>query len=134
MNDTTTIKLVIASIGAVLAWLLGGFDSALQGLCLLITLDIFTGLLKAFSLKTLSSDVSFRGMSRKVLIFSLVAVGVVVDRIIGTESLLRNGVILFYSISEGLSILENTTALGLPVPAGLRDALTKLQEKAQSGP
>lgn len=125
------LKALIAVILAALAWLLGGFDSLLQGLCLLVLLDVFTGLLKALSLKTLSSDVSFKGMTKKVYIFVLIAVGVVVDGIAGTDTLVRTGVIFFYSITEALSITENAAIVGVPVPAVLKDALVKLREKTK---
>lgn len=127
----TALKAFMASTLAVLAWLLGGFDSLLQGLCLLMALDIITGVLKAISLKTLSSDVSFKGMTKKVYIFVLVAVAVIVDGIAGTDTLIRTGVIFFYSITESLSIIENASILGVPIPGVLKDALAKLQEKTQ---
>ncbi len=82
--------------------------------------DIFsrniTGLMCAVLDKKLSSEVGFRGIFKKVLIFSLVAIGHIVDQsVIGEGSVIRTAVIFFYLSNEGVSILENAAHIGLPV-------------------
>ena len=44
------------------------------------------------------------------------------DQAMGT-AVLHNAVVCFYVANEGISILENTTLLGVPWPEKLRDAL-----------
>ncbi|MBR5315230.1 MAG: phage holin family protein, partial [Firmicutes bacterium] len=80
--------------------------------------------------KRLSSEVGFRGICRKVLIFLLVGVANVLDvQVIGTGSVLRTAVIFFYISNEGISLLENTAKLGLPIPEKLKLVLEQLREK-----
>ncbi len=112
-----------------LAHYLGGWDTLLQALVILVVLDVVTGFLRAFIQKRLSSDVSFRGIAKKALIFVIVAVAVQVDRITGMEAVARNVVAAFYCASEGLSVVENAVASGMPVPEFLREALKQINEK-----
>ena len=81
---------------------------------------------------TLSSEVGFRGICRKVLIFMLVGIANILDAdIIGTGSVLRTAVIFFYISNEGVSLLENATHLGLPVPEKIKTVLEQLHDRAE---
>ena len=83
--------------------------------------------------KTLSSEVGFKGICRKVLIFLLVGIANVLDvQIIGTGSVLRTAVIFFYISNEGVSLLENAAHLGLPVPEKIKTVLEQLHDRAES--
>lgn len=53
---------------------------------------------------------------------------------LGAGTVLRTATIFFYLSNEGISLLENTTRLGLPVPAQLRDTLTALTKHDESTP
>ena len=89
-----------------------------------------TGVLCAISDRALSSEVSFRGLCRKVLIFTLVSVGHILDvYVIGNGSVLRTAVIFFYMSNEGISLLENAGHLGLPIPDQLRLVLEQLHDR-----
>ena len=81
----------------------------------------------------LSSEVGFKGIFKKVIIFSLVAVGHIVDtHIIGEGSVLRTAVIFFYLSNEGISILENAARTGLPIPGKLKAVLEQLREEKEN--
>ena len=83
--------------------------------------------------KTLSSEVGFKGICRKVLIFLLVGIANVLDvQVIGTGSVLRTAVIFFYISNEGVSLLENAAHLGLPVPEKIKIVLEQLHDRAES--
>ena len=123
----TKLQLAFAAIGGWLGYFLGGADGLLIALIVLAVLDYVTGVMCAIADKKLSSAVGFRGIFKKVLIFMLVGVGHIVDtHVVGTGSALRSAVICFYLSNEGLSVLENTAHLGLPVPDKLREVLTQL--------
>ena len=93
-------------------------------------MDYVTGVLCAINDKALSSEVGFRGLCRKVLIFALVAIGHILDiYVIGNGSVLRTAVIFFYMSNEGISILENAGHLGLPIPDQLRLVLEQLHDR-----
>jgi len=125
----TYTQMVIAGIGGWLGWLLGGYDGFLYALIAFVVLDYLLGVMCAIIEKHLSSDVGARGIFKKVVIFSLVGVAHIIDQnIIGDGGVLRTAVIFFYLSNEGISIIENATRLGLPVPEKLRDVLEQLKD------
>ncbi len=121
------IQGVIAIAGGFLGWFLGGLDGFLYALIAFVVIDYLTGIMCAIADKTLSSEVGFRGLFRKVLIFAMVGIGHLIDsQILGDGSVLRTAVIFFYLSNEGVSLLENAAHLGLPVPQKLKDVLAQL--------
>ena len=80
--------------------------------------------------KKLSSEVGFKGICRKVLIFLLVGIANILDvQVIGTGSVLRTAVIFFYISNEGISLTENAAHLGLPIPEKLKVVLEQLHDR-----
>jgi len=125
----TYTQMVIAGIGGWLGWLLGGYDGFLYALIAFVVLDYLLGVMCGIVEKHLSSDVGARGIFKKVVIFTLVGVAHIIDQnIIGDGGVLRTAVIFFYLSNEGISIIENATRLGLPVPEKLRDILEQLKD------
>lgn len=124
------IQGVIAVAGGFFGWFLGGLDGFLYALIAFVVIDYLTGVMCAIVNKELSSDVGFRGLFRKILIFVMVGVGHLIDsQIIGDGSVLRTAVIFFYLSNEGISLLENAAHLGLPIPQKLKDVLAQLHNK-----
>lgn len=124
------IQVVFAAVGGWLGYVLGGLDGFLYALLAFVVIDYITGIMCAVLDKKLSSEVGFRGIFKKVLIFALVAVGHIVDQnVIGDGSVIRTAVIFFYLSNEGISILENTVHIGLPVPQKLKDVLEQLHNR-----
>lgn len=129
-----TIQFIFTAVGGWLGWFLGGWDGLLYALILFVVLDYITGVMCAVVDKKLSSEVGFKGIFRKVLIFALVGVGHVLDtQIIGAGSVLRTAVIFFYLSNEGVSLLENAAHLGLPIPEKLKVVLEQLHDRAEKG-
>lgn len=125
------IQLVFTAIGGWLGWFLGGCDGLLFALIAFVVIDYITGVMCAINDHTLSSEVRFRGICRKVLIFLLVGIANILDvQVIGTGSVLRTAVIFFYISNEGVSLLENAGRLGLPIPQKLKDILAQLHDRA----
>ena len=92
--------------------------------------DYITGVMCAIVEKKLSSEIGFKGIFKKVLIFILVGVGHLIDtNLIGDGSVLRTAIIFFYCSNEGVSMLENAGRLGLPIPEKLKDILVQLPNK-----
>ena len=99
-----------------------------------MVLDYITGIMCAVVDKKLSSEVGFKGLFRKVLIFSLVGISHALDaQVIGSGSVLRTAVIFFYLSNEGVSIVENAAHLGLPIPEKLKVVLEQLHDRAEKG-
>lgn len=128
-----TIQLIFTIIGGWLGYFLGGCDGLLYALIAFVVIDYITGVMCAINDKTLSSEVGFRGICRKVLIFLLVGIANILDvQVIGTGSVLRTAVIFFYISNEGVSLLENAAHLGLPVPEKIKTVLEQLHDRSES--
>lgn len=121
------------AIGGWLGYFLGGCDGLLIALVVFVVVDYVTGVMCAISDKKLSSEVGFKGICRKVLIFLLVGISNILDvQVIGTGSVLRTAVIFFYLSNEGVSLLENAAHLGLPVPEKMKEILEQLHDRAET--
>lgn len=126
-----SIQLIFAGVGGWLGYFLGGWDGLLYALIAFVVIDYITGVMCAISNHTLSSEVGFKGICRKVLIFLLVGIGSILDlHVIGSGSVLRTAVIFFYISNEGVSILENAAHLGLPVPEKIKVVLEQLHDRS----
>ena len=126
------IQIAFTALGGWLGYFLGGLDGLLIALIVFAALDYITGVMCAIADKTLSSAVGFKGVARKVLIFALVGVGHILDtHVVGTGSALRTAIICFYLSNEGVSLLENASYLGLPVPEKLKAVLEQLHGRAE---
>lgn len=127
-----TMQLIFAAVGGWIGWFLGGWDGLLYALIAFVVIDYITGVMCAVVDKRLSSRVGFKGICKKVLIFALVGMGHILDtHIIGTGSVLRTAVIFFYISNEGVSLLENATYLGLPVPKKIKLILEQLHDRSE---
>ena len=126
------IQMVFAAVGGWLGYYLGGCDGLLLALVAFAAADYLTGVMCAVSDRKLSSNVGFKGICRKVLIFLLVGIANILDiHVIGTGSVLRTAVIFFYISNEGVSLLENASHLGLPVPGQIKAVLEQLHDRAE---
>ena len=126
------IQIAFTALGGWLGYFLGGLDGLLIALIVFAALDYITGVMCAIADKTLSSAVGFKGVARKVLIFALVGVGHILDtHVVGSGSALRTAIICFYLSNEGVSLLENASYLGLPVPEKLKAVLEQLHGRAE---
>lgn len=123
------ISTLIAVLGTLFTWLFGTWDTALAILITFMILDYTTGLLRGYLSKKLSSDVGLKGVARKAVILVVLIVAVLLDRLLsGNVYVFRTLVCYFYIANEGLSILENCSVIGLPIPIKIQDALEQLKE------
>lgn len=124
------IQIAFTAFGGFLGWFLGDVDGFLYALIAFTVIDYITGVMCAITDKNLSSSIGFKGICRKVLIFTLVGIGNIVDvYVLGQGGVLRTAVIFFYLSNEGVSILENSAHLGLPIPEKLKEVLEQLHER-----
>ena len=126
------IQSVFTMIGGWLGYFLGGCDGLLIALVMFVVMDYISGVMCAIADKTLSSEVGFKGICRKVLIFVLVGIANILDvQVIGTGSVLRTAIVFFYISNEGISLLENAGHLGLPIPEKIKTVLEQLHDRAE---
>ncbi len=132
-NFINSIQLIITALGGYIGWFLGGFDGFLYALIAFVAIDYVTGLMVAVLERKLSSEVGFRGIFKKVLIFTLVGIGNIVDvYVIKNGSAVRTAVIFFYLSNEAISILENSCKIGLPIPEKLKKTLEQLNKEEKA--
>lgn len=129
-----TAQLIFAAVGGWLGYFLGGCDGLLYALVAFVVIDYITGVMCAGIDHKLSSEVGFKGICRKVLIFLLVGIAHILDGwVSGTGSVLRTAVIFFYISNEGVSLLENAGHLGLPIPKKMKEILEQLHDRGEKG-
>ena len=131
MKDFNIFSVLGGTLGGVFAFMFGGFDVILYSLIILVILDYITGIIKGIYTKTLSSEIGFKGLLKKILIFIVVALSVVIQRVINDSIPLREVVIVFFICNEGISILENASEF-IPVPEKLRNVLLQLRNSNES--
>ncbi|WP_300347555.1 phage holin family protein [Clostridium sp.] len=122
-------KWLVITLATVFTWLIGAWDTPLRILVVVIILDYISGVLKGYINKELSSDIGFKGIARKAMIFFILILSVMLDRLLNTGTwVFRTITCYFYIANEGISLLENGVALGAPVPDKLKDALIQLRD------
>jgi toxin secretion/phage lysis holin len=125
------MKNTICAIGGAImtgaAYLLGGFDNALLTLAIVMALDYVTGVCKAVKHKKLNSKAGLLGILKKFGYLVIVALSVIIDHLAGDTGAIRTMVIYFFVANDGLSILENWGAMGLPLPKKLFEVLEQLK-------
>ena len=126
------ISVVFGVIGGFFTHWLGGWDILIKTILFLAITDYITGIIKAVYLKQLSSEIGFKGLLKKIVMFIVIAVAFVIQQLIGGTVPLREVVIMFYIANEALSLLENA-AIFVPIPDKLKDVLLQLRDKDSEG-
>lgn len=122
-------KTFCAFIGAIMGYLFGAWDGFILALIVFIVIDYVTGVISAVCSKKLSSSVGFHGILKKIFILLLVGIGNILDGILGLGGVIRSAVIFFYIANEGVSIIENASNIGLPVPDKIQNILEQLKDE-----
>ena len=130
MEHATTVKLMVSAAGGAAVYWLGGLDKLLTALVALIVLDYISGVIKAVHDRVLSSGAGLQGIVKKVMILSIVALSFILQKVTGGAMPLREITIMFFIANEGISVLENAAAIGLPLPGKLKSALKQMRDKA----
>ena len=121
---------VVAIIATFFTYLFGGWDVALSILITFMILDYITGVIWAYIQKNLNSEVGFKGLVKKCTILIVLIVGAMLDRLLNSgEWVFRTLVAYFYIANEGISLLENISKLGVPIPAKIKNALEQLNKE-----
>ncbi len=115
--------------GSFITFLLGGWDTLIHILLALVVIDYISGVIAAGTEGRLSSQVGFKGIAQKILIFFIVAVAHFIDTLLGNHHLVRNWAILFYAVNEIISIIENASRVGLPIPPILKRYIELLKDR-----
>ena len=123
------VNVVSAVSAALMAYLFGPMDALFFALLACMGMDYLSGVIAAYIEGTLSSKKGFVGLSKKLLILCVTAVGTILDNATGANGMLRALVLGFYVANECISLLENAGRLGVPLPRKLLDALEQVKAK-----
>lgn len=123
------INYITSTLLTTVVYFLGGFDTALKTLLIIIVLDYITGVCEAIVNKKINSKIGAKGIVKKVGYLIIVAVSVLLDQIVGDTGAIRNLVIYFFVANEGISILENWGSIGLPLPKKIMEVLEQLKNE-----
>ena len=130
-NIINIIKIGIAAVGGCVGAFLGSVDGLVIALIIFMVADYLTGVAVGVTTHRLSSETGFKGLLRKILILAMVGIANCIDvYILKQGSIIRAAVIFFYLSNEGISIVENAGALGLPIPKKLKDVLEQLSKES----
>ena len=104
----------------------------LYALLFFIVFDIITGTLKAFSTNTVYSKINKQGITNHITIFLFCIFFSWVFYFFDVNEYSKV-LILFYIASYGLSIIENLSLMGLPLPQWLKEKFKVLQDEMNTG-
>lgn len=124
---------LVALVATFFTYIFGSWDLAIQVLIVFMTLDYGTGVLHAYLIGQLSSEVGFKGLVKKCMILVVLIIGVMLDRMLRNGTwVFRTLVCYFYIANEGISLLENVANIGIPIPNKIRNALEQLNKDEES--
>lgn len=124
------VSIAAGVVGGFLCNQLGGLDLLLKTILFLVVLDYITGIIKAVYEKNLSSEIGFRGILKKIMIFIVIATAWTIQKLLGEAIALREIAIMFFIVNEALSLLENAAVL-TPIPPRLKEVLLQIREKKE---
>lgn len=122
-------QLLISMIISGLSYLVGGIDTMFIYLCLVIALDYITGIIKAIYLKKLNSTIGLKGIMKKIGYIVAVSLCVVADHIINANGSIRILAISLLISCDGISIIENLSEIGIPIPTKVKEVLEQLRKE-----
>lgn len=121
------VSVITGIAGGFAASLFGVWDMLIRTLVVLMVIDYISGVIKGIYTKTLSSDIGFNGLLKKIAVLIVVALANVIQELTGNNIAIREIVIMFYIANEGISILENAAVLLPNMPEKLKEILLQLR-------
>ncbi len=134
-NTWTKILQWLSLAAAAIGLFFTNMPAIYQVLLVFVILDVITGALRAYSQKGLSVEAASSGILKKGVELILVAMAWYLQKLGVVGGIpLPEALAGFYVYVEGLSILTNAAALGVPIPQFLKDALASLSPEKQVPP
>lgn len=126
------IRMGFVAVITLASELCGGYDQLLHAMVVFVAIDYFTGVVRAAYEKKLNSQIGAWGIVRKVALFGVVAAANEIDLLLGLGHILRATTIAFFLSNEGVSLLRNIAALGVPIPPKLLQTLEGIKDGLNS--
>lgn len=122
------ITIGLGSLVAFIFLVTGGQDDAMNVLLILMTVDYLSGVIKAFITCTANSKAGIIGILKKVMIILVIVLAYQLDILFDGKLAIKTLAVGVSISNEGLSILENASICGIPIPEKLKKVLTQYQE------
>ena len=122
------ITIGLGSLVAFIFLVTGGQDDAMNVLLILMTVDYLSGVIKAFITCTANSKAGIIGILKKVMIILVIVLAYQLDILFDGKLAIKTLAVGVFISNEGLSILENASICGIPIPEKLKKVLTQYQE------
>ena len=110
----------------VISYLLGGFDTPVIVLLIVMVYVYITGWCKVIYCHKMNKLVGLKGIIRNIGYLMIVSLATVLDKIMGSSEAIRTIVIYFFIAHEGLLILKYWCKMGLPLPQKIYNTLENL--------
>lgn len=121
------LKWGVALLFGFIADACGGGDRLFTLICAIVCMDIVFGMLKGIKKNEFSSSLLYWGVVNKLSMFAFIALANYLDLVLPVK-VLRNSFIVWLCITDGASIVENTTVLGFPWPEWLSGVMIQVRK------
>jgi toxin secretion/phage lysis holin len=122
---------VLAVIGAIAGYLLGGLDQLITVFATVFIVDTISGIIKSNISGTYSSKAFRKGILNKSGYLLAIILVVQLDKLLGNTGALRTALMFCFIYNEGVSVIENLGEMGVPIPEKIKDALEVLNKKSE---
>lgn len=123
---------ITGAVGTMVTLLFGAWNDALTSLAMFMLIDYITGVMAAYMKPwaKLSSKRGLRGIVKKLALMMFVVFAHQLDLAVGQNIFCP---LVTYALlgNEGLSITENLSHCGVPVPKALKDKLEQLAHEKE---
>ena len=125
-------NLLIIGIGAIVSvvfYITGGQDKMMGCLLILMLVDYISGIIKGVIKEELNSKTGFKGLLKKLIMILVIVLAYQIDILLNNKLALKTLMIGVLISNEGLSILENASICGIPIPDKLKNILEQYKNK-----
>ncbi|MDO5789542.1 MAG: phage holin family protein [Fusobacterium sp.] len=123
----------IGSIVSLIFLITGGEDKMMNCLIILMTIDYLTGVAKAIIIEKVNSKAGFKGLLKKMVMILVVVLAYQIDLLFESKFGIKSLTVGILLGNEGLSILENASICGVPVPNKLKNMLEQYKDSKNRG-
>lgn len=118
----------IGGIVSLIFLITGGQDKMMGCLIVLMAIDYITGVAKAFIIEKVNSKQGFKGLLKKVVMICVIVLAYQIDLLFDNKFAIKSLTVGILISNEGLSILENASICGIPIPEKLKNMLEQYKE------
>ncbi|MED3804956.1 phage holin family protein [Lysinibacillus xylanilyticus] len=127
------IAAVSGAIGTIVSYSVNGLGMAVTVLIGFMAIDYITGIMSGIVNQNLNSRVGFNGIIRKIYYLMLVSSVYLLSLVIPGIEYAGDGAAIAFCVLEFISITENGTKMGLPMPDFIRKILAIVKDKTGEG-